>query len=273
MVDAVGGAPGAGGVTRLDGSPGPLPPAVVARGVPAGSLQAALAADIAESNDPAAAAAGPRLAAAREEAAPVATDTLLGSLRHLAANSVGVQELAQVMHKINLEMREASRQDREVARDAEIASLQAAAQKIRDSAALQLFGTIVSSGMAIGGAAISVKGAAKAQGKFDAEMAKPQPNAMVAQQLATQTTMTATGKSAIATEMGKIMAAGVNIAAADEQAKKAELEADATRARTLADDETEFKTAYEKAIADVLDKLAEMQRAQSESMRNIANMG
>ncbi|WP_353642778.1 hypothetical protein [Mesorhizobium sp. WSM2239] len=94
-----------------------------------------------------------------------------------------------------------------------------------------------------------------------------------AQQVAHQTTLIWSGIATGMTEVGKIAGAGSKMGATNEQEKKAKLEAEGTMMRSRADDESEFKSAYEKMIQDVLAKLSEMRAAEAETRSRIANMG
>ncbi|MER8982426.1 hypothetical protein [Mesorhizobium sp. M0870] len=94
-----------------------------------------------------------------------------------------------------------------------------------------------------------------------------------AQQVAQQTTMTWSGVATGISELGKIAGAGLNMAATIEQEKKAKLDAEDTEIRSRAEDETEYKSAYERMINDVLETLSEVRRADAETRSKIANMG
>ncbi|MES0139421.1 hypothetical protein NKJ88_31460 [Mesorhizobium sp. M0016] len=94
-----------------------------------------------------------------------------------------------------------------------------------------------------------------------------------AQQAAHTTTMTWSGVATGMSEVGKIAGAGSNMGATIEQAKKAKLDAEDTEIRSRAEDETEYKSAYERMIQGILETLSEVRRADAETRSKIANMG
>ncbi|MEI8703127.1 type III secretion system translocon subunit SctB [Mesorhizobium sp. ISC15] len=175
---------------------------------------------------------------------------------------------------------------------------------LRASGIRELVGTFLTSAFAIAGARVSTKGASKAQTRLDAKLSGSketsfradlqQPEAKLvperspeasqpppvdltriyrAQQVAHETTMIWSGLATGMTEVGKIPGAALKMGATSEQEKKAKLEAEGTKMRSRADDESEFKSAYEKMIQDVLDKLSEMRRADADTRSKIVNMG
>ncbi|WEX91755.1 hypothetical protein PZN02_006070 (plasmid) [Sinorhizobium garamanticum] len=256
--------------------------------------------------------------------------------------SVDIYKISALLHSLNLEFRDSARLDRQIARDCDIAAQGAAAKALRDSGLCQLVGTFLTSAFAIAGAGVSLKGASKAQARFDVEIGSstarnktsfkaglfkhggirqlfqaglfkhggrrqlnealcniayyllrraargPQaPRARLgsrpagfdpdrvyrAQQVAQRTTMSWGGVATGITELGKLGGAALNMGATVEQEKKAKLEAESTKMRSRADDESEFKSAYEKMIQDVLEKLSEVRRADADTRSKIANMG
>jgi hypothetical protein len=102
-----------------------------------------------------------------------ASGTLL-SLRDFNTLAVSIQQIAQVIQDQNLQSREAARQDRELARDADIAAQQKAADEIRRGAIFSLVSTVVSSSMAIGGGALQMRGATQAFQTYRQAAATPQ---------------------------------------------------------------------------------------------------
>ncbi|RUV82729.1 hypothetical protein EOA60_19805 [Mesorhizobium sp. M1A.F.Ca.IN.020.06.1.1] len=271
--------------------------------------------------------------------------------------SVDIHAVGALLHRLNLELRNSARLDRQAARDSDIAAQDAAAKALRASGLLQLVGTLLTSTFAIAGAGASLKGASKAQARFDeeigglkssdsevstkaelcepapklatenpplvdeagtslkgaskaqarfdeeieeigglkssdsevstkAELSEPAPKLATetpspvdeariyrANQVAQEATMTWSGVSTGITEVGKIGGAGSNMGATIEQQKQAELEAEATKMHSRADDESEFKSSYETMIQDVLQTLSEVRRADAETRSKIANMG
>ncbi|GLS33048.1 hypothetical protein SAMN04488498_1465 [Mesorhizobium albiziae] len=221
--------------------------------------------------------------------------------------SVDIYAVGALLHSLNLEFRESARLDRQAARDCDIAAQSAAAKALRASGLCQLVGTVLTSTFAIAGAGVNLKGASKAQARFQKEVGDstalnktslqadlgkrdtklasepPQrvgespgvdPTSIQSAQLAgQQTTMIWSSVATGITEVGKLGGAGSNMGATIEQEKKAKLEAEGTKMRSRAEDESEFKSAYEKMIQDVLEKLSEVRRAEAETMSKIANMG
>jgi hypothetical protein len=189
-------------------------------------------------------------------------------------------QLAMVIMESNQLARESARADRAAARDQDIAAQEAAAEKIRSGAAFQLVAGCVTSGMGIIGGATSFVGARKSQSAFDAEMKAPAADANAAltnsyraQQAAQQATMKWSGTSTIVSEAGKIIGSGFNFAASEEEAQKAELETEATKARTRAEDQSDFMQSYKKSVDDVLGVVSELIRAEAEAGMRAASMG
>ncbi|MCO5966175.1 hypothetical protein [Sinorhizobium meliloti] len=256
--------------------------------------------------------------------------------------SVDIFKICALLHSINLEFRDSARLDRQIARDCDIAAQGAAAKALRDSGLCQMVGTFLTSAFAIAGAGVNLKGASKAQARFDVEIGgstarnepsfraglfnhggigqlfqaglfnqggrrrlnealfniasyllrgaareRQAPRARLhsqpagfdlnrvyrAQQVAQETTMSWGGVATGITELGKLGGAALDMGATVEQEKKAKLEAESTKMRSRADDESEFKLAYEKVIQDVLEKLSEVRRADADTRSKIANMG
>ncbi|ULJ74436.1 hypothetical protein [Rhizobium gallicum] len=181
--------------------------------------------------------------------------------------SVDIYAVGALLHSLNLEWRDSARLDRQAARDCDIAAQDAAAKALRASGLFQLTGTILTSTFAIAGAGVTLKGATKAQVPFQEQVGGS--TALRAQ----QTTMLWSGVATGITEVGKIAGAASNMGATMEQEKKARLEAESIKMRSRAESESEFKTAYEKMIQDVLEKLSEVRRAESETRSKVANMG
>ncbi|RWP02739.1 hypothetical protein [Mesorhizobium sp.] len=175
---------------------------------------------------------------------------------------------------------------------------------LRTSGIRELVGTLLTSAFTIAGARVSTRGASKAHTRLDAKLSgleetsfradlqQPEPKLVRepspetsrpppvdltgiyrAQQVAHETTMIWSGLATGMTDVGKIAGAAFKMGATSEQEKKAKLEAEGTKMRSRADDESEFKSAYEKMIQDLLEKLSETRRAEAETMSRIANMG
>ncbi|MBB6413998.1 hypothetical protein [Mesorhizobium sangaii] len=175
---------------------------------------------------------------------------------------------------------------------------------LRASGIRKLVGTLLTCAFTTAAARLSTKGATKAHTRLDAkfsgleetsfradlqqperklvpgpspEASRPPPVDLTriyrAQQVAHETTMIWSGLASGITEVGKIAGAAFKMGATGEQEKKAKLEAEGTKMRSRADDESEFKSAYEKMIQDVLEKLSETRRAEAETRSRIANMG
>ncbi|MBA1143904.1 MULTISPECIES: hypothetical protein [Mesorhizobium] len=212
--------------------------------------------------------------------------------------SVDIYTIGALLHSLNLKFRESARLDRQAARDCDIAAQDAAAQALRAAGVFQLVGTVLTSAFAIAGAGASLKGAIKAQVSFQQQLGgstalnktNSQANSgeslnvtgsprgdvrsiQKAQQGAQATTMMWSGAATGITEVGKIGGAGLNMGATIEQEKKARLEAEATEMRSNADAQSEFKSAYEKMIQDVLETLSEVRRAEAETNSKIVSIG
>lgn len=81
-----------------------------------------------------------------------------------------------------------------------------------------------------------------------------------------------TGLSAIATEASKIPGAGLTMGATHFQEEQAKREADSTKAKARAEDEKQFVESYQAVIQDMLDKLAELRIAESETRGKLVSM-
>lgn len=81
-----------------------------------------------------------------------------------------------------------------------------------------------------------------------------------------------TGLSAIATEGSKIPGAGLTMGATHFQEEQAKREADSTKAKARAEDEKQFVESYQAVIQDMLDKLAELRIADSETRSKLVSM-
>lgn len=73
------------------------------------------------------------------------------------------------------------------------------------------------------------------------------------------------------TQSGSIAGAGFNTAGSTQEALKAEAQADATKAQTQAEDQSDFIRAYADLIQTVLSKLAEAQSQEAETNRRIVS--
>ncbi|RTE88300.1 MULTISPECIES: hypothetical protein [Bradyrhizobium] len=91
--------------------------------------------------------------------------------------------VAAVFVRLNAELRKAARSDRSAALNVEIAAQEAAAKALRSSGLCQLFGAIATSGGAILGAGVNLKGARQIQARFDevykAKIQAPLPKSRV----------------------------------------------------------------------------------------------
>ncbi|MGY3614199.1 hypothetical protein [Bradyrhizobium sp. USDA 10063] len=91
-----------------------------------------------------------------------------------------ISAVAALIVRLNAEFRKAARSDRSAALNIEIAAQEAAAKALRNSGLCQLFGAIATSGGAMSGAAVNLKGARQIQARFDeaykAKIHTPLPN-------------------------------------------------------------------------------------------------
>jgi hypothetical protein len=236
-------------------------------------------------------------------------------LGDFGTSAVGIQQIAQVVQEQNLQARETARQDRQAARDADIAAQQKVADEIRNAAVFALVSTVVSSGMAIAGGAVQMRGAVKAVQLQRAAMAPP-PDPAKTTNTASMTS-TKSGAKAIElddfasrkpktppkdvatldaerdqrlklaepeiraaadkgmagntllTEGGKLTGGIVNIGASGAEARKAEEQAESTKFRSMAEDETDFIRAYADNVRAVQEKLAALQQAEADTNRQI----
>ncbi|WP_445222866.1 hypothetical protein ACKWRH_45905 (plasmid) [Bradyrhizobium sp. Pa8] len=83
------------------------------------------------------------------------------------AAGVDMSTVAALIVRLNSEFRKAARQDGWAALKANVAAQEAAATALRNSGLCQLFGAIVTSGGAMGGAAVNLRGARQIQTRFD----------------------------------------------------------------------------------------------------------
>jgi hypothetical protein len=74
----------------------------------------------------------------------------------------------------------------------------------------------------------------------------------------------------IGTAIGQMGGATLNLFASEQEAEKAESQADSEKARTAADDQTDFIKAYEENMRKVLDVLQAVQQAEADTNRTIA---
>ncbi|MDK1378202.1 MULTISPECIES: hypothetical protein [unclassified Sinorhizobium] len=244
------------------------------------------------------------------------------------ATTVDISAVASLVLRLNREYREAAREDRWAARDAEMAGQKAAAKALRDSGVCQLLGAIAISCGAMAGAGVNLKGVRQIEkqfnahdralkapiadnsatrlsegnlegraqtpdrsGLFDKSATSTQPGnhdappsgdtaeafnftSIIQAQTAAQTEgMRWSAMGTIATEASKLPGAGLNMGATHFQEEKVRLEADSTKAHEQAEDESEFIANYEKLIQDILEKLAEIRRTDTEMRSKIINMG
>ncbi|MGY4403842.1 hypothetical protein [Bradyrhizobium sp. USDA 3315] len=78
-----------------------------------------------------------------------------------------ISAVAALIVRLNAEFRKAARSDRSAALNVEIAAQEAAAKALRNSGLCQLFGAIATSGGAMLGAGVNLKGARQIQARFD----------------------------------------------------------------------------------------------------------
>ncbi|MGX1060610.1 hypothetical protein AB7M74_011608 [Bradyrhizobium japonicum] len=78
-----------------------------------------------------------------------------------------ISAVAALIVRLNAEFRKAARSDRSAALNVEIAAQEAAAKALRNSGLCQLFGAIATSGGAMLGAGVNLKGARQFQARFD----------------------------------------------------------------------------------------------------------
>lgn len=288
-------------------------------------------------------------------------------LSSFSAGATSIQQIAQLVMDQSLVSRAAARQDRQIARDADMQAQQAAADKVRDQAAFAFAASVVTSAISIAGAGMSMYGAAKAQmaqsqtsaakattesaapkaqssltkgGLSDTEIemtsmksatsaasaaktapaaaAKPTAESLTAEaeaSLANARTNpnssaaanerlnarvklskaedarrstdledsksrstqdqcrrladTWAARGQITTEVGKMAGAGLNFGAGRMEADKLEEQAKSSKARTAADDQTDFIRSYADNISAVLQKFAAIQEAQADTNRSI----
>ncbi|MGF6313283.1 hypothetical protein ABIB82_007382 [Bradyrhizobium sp. i1.8.4] len=94
-----------------------------------------------------------------------------------------ISAFAALIIRLNAEFRKAARSDRSAALNVEIAAQEAAAKALRNSGLCQLFGAIATSGGAMLGAGVNLKGARQIQARFDelykAKIQTPLPKSSV----------------------------------------------------------------------------------------------
>ncbi|MCP2223722.1 hypothetical protein [Bradyrhizobium elkanii] len=78
-----------------------------------------------------------------------------------------ISAVAALIVRLNAEFRKAARSDRSAALNVEIAAQEAAAKALRNTGLCQLFGAIATSGGAMLGAGVNLKGARQIQARFD----------------------------------------------------------------------------------------------------------
>jgi hypothetical protein len=177
--------------------------------------------------------------------------------------AVSVQQIAQLIQVENLESRKTARQDRQQARDVDIAAQQAVADEIRRAADFTLAATCVTSafqmlgGIAqIGGAGVALKTLGANPTQADMAIAGDQSGL-------------GKGIGDGLGGLGGIVGAVLNYQAGQAEAKKAELQAESTKMRTRAEDETDFIRAYQENCSAVREKLAALQQAEADTNRQI----
>lgn len=233
----------------------------------------------------------------------------LSRLDGLQASAVNIEQIAQIIQKQNQEAREAGRIDRQEQRDISASANQKAADDIRSQAVFDLVATCVSAAFSIVGAAVSLKGGMDEpsaseetpaanlsklddeeielttmspkqgdeelpeglDGAGDLQKAAKEAKGLGDLKAAERREATARLKGKMVEDLGKIAGSGFKMggdyAAADQAAQKAK----ASSASSKADDDTDFIHAYVENIKSIQDKLAAMQQADNESMRQIIN--
>lgn len=165
-------------------------------------------------------------------------------------------EVIKLFFEVNQEQRQANREIRNAERDMMVSSGEAAADKMRSAAALQLAGALIQSGMQVVGGAISMGGAAGAM--------KGMNNNSMTSDYATQfgTKWSSMGK--IMEGMGGIGAAGFTYASTVESSKQKELETESGLHSSQAQDASdEFRNDHD-MIQQAIQMLQQLQQSEKE---------
>jgi hypothetical protein len=204
--------------------------------------------------------------------------------------------LAQLMHEMGNEQRQAAREARHAARDLQQSELMNAAQKTRDAGMMNLIGGMVSAGVQAASAGIqlagSIKGGVQAQKQatqmtqkyegvtndgFIGPKTQAQAKADFHARMDIQSTATKTGDMITQrwTATSQLVGAGAPLAqglfaylGSLEEAEKSELEARATKAQTHADDESERMQLFQDLIQKAQQFLQEANRSNNEAFKN-----
>jgi hypothetical protein len=182
-----------------------------------------------------------------------------------------IQDVMNEILESNLEMKKINRLDREVRLESVLQSAKTAATEMMATAIFSLAGTIISSSLQITGAAMSAAGAVKAQQKMDEVLKDTSKGGIEQAKIEANTiTMEWAKKATIVQESGKIMGSGLTFGGQIFEVMKTEEQARAQREQTRAENESDFRQSAEKMIANVLEKMSEIQRAQSQAITTIA---
>lgn len=266
------------------------------KAVPGGDIAAdGTAPPVARNAQPPAKSAAPSLGDPRNKG--LDAGGVIPKLSTLGPMMISVQAIVASAMETNQELKKAAQLRREALADAVQSQAKAAADDIRSSAWMGLVGSIVSGGMQIVGGMVSMKGAVESQVKFDNILKETvtlpdgstQPGIKLpdgtvtagnrqmqldmARQAASGISQDSQARSQIIDGSGKIGAAFFNLGAQQFEARKADHQAVSARIQAQVDNETDAKQAADKMIATVIDKLAEIQRAQTQAEQSILRIG
>lgn len=188
-----------------------------------------------------------------------------------------------LFHALGAEMRESSRHERHVARDAQMTELQVAADKMREAAGMALAAGIVSgvfqmgAGIAQGvGGILSVVGGGVGlgqlkglSGKSDAEISKGVEQVKNMTAIFSGVSSIIGGFGQVGEGVGKGISSGLNFGAEQFRAEQKEHEAYATKSETLSQDENEMMQNMKDMIKTIQEKLQSMEQTRHETMKNI----
>lgn len=195
-----------------------------------------------------------------------------------SSGGINMTELFSELVDIGRTLKQVSKTDREVRLNQVETDARKAADDMRSSAWCSLAATLVTSGAQIGGGALSLSGAVASQKAFDAKFAEMKDTSpMMASDMARQAAQTVQAPyqfgATLTGEGGKILGTVPQIVGQYLEASKADHQSKSAREQTKADNENDYKQAAEKLISSVIDKMSEIQRAQSQAMSSIARMG
>ena len=194
-----------------------------------------------------------------------------------------IAAVARLLVEQQQEGKETARADRQHALAMDQEALQRVADEIRSQAAFELAATVVSSAISIAGSVVQLRGAVRAQNALSNNVigpkvtdlpettpsASPVPAEAAVAQYSRSISDKYTGVGQVTTQVGNIAGGAVKIGAAEQEAEKAEAQADSTKMQTAADQEKEFIQAYADMIRFVLDKLSEAQSQEAQTNRQI----